>query len=208
MKGLMVKELIEFKKSWIIIAIIILAFSIWSIVAFLPVCLILPMILSAYMFGSVMREEQSKWRQYSIAMPYGRKEYVSAKYLAQILSLLISIVIITVLWGISSVKMGFFDKGLLTVLILLACVVGLVYPLIMFPITMAFSSNTGRLFFIIFNGAIGGLGGATISDDSFINTVLIGKITSLTPFVILAVIVAAYLLSWGLSIKIYEKRDL
>lgn len=208
MKGLLVKELIEFKKSWIIIAIVILAFSIWSIVAFLPVCLILPMIFSAFALGSVMRDEQSRWRQYSIAMPYGRKEYVLAKYLAQILSLLISIVIITVLWGISSVKMGFFDKELLTVLLLSACVVGIVYPLIMFPITMAFSSNTSRLFFLILNGFIGGLGGTTLSNDRFINTVLTSKITSLTPFVILAVIVALYLLSWGLSIKIYEKRDL
>lgn len=208
MKGLMVKELIEFKKSWIITAIIILAFSIWSIVAFLPVCLILPMFLSAFTFGSVMRDEQSRWRQYSIAMPYGREKYVSAKYLAQILSLLLSMVIIAVIWVISSVKMGFFDKELLAVLLLLTCVVGLVYPLIMFPVTMVFSSNMGRLFFLVLNGFIGGLGGATVTEDSFINTVSTIKITSVTPFVILAVIVAAYLLSWGLSIKIYEKRDL
>lgn len=208
MKGLLVKELIEFKKRWIVTAIMVLFFSIYSITVALPMCLILPMLISAVVFGSFIHEEQSKWRQYSIVMPYGRKKYVSSKYLAQTLSLLLSIVIIVMLWVISSVKSGFFDKELLAVLLLLACVAGLVYPLIIFPVTMAFSSSTGRLFFLIINGAVGGLSGMTVTDDSFLNTVLTSKITSVTPFVILAVIVAAYLLSWGLSIKIYEKRDL
>ena len=186
----------------------ILVFSIYSITVALPACLILPPLLSAVVFGSFIHEEQSKWRQYSIVMPYGRKKYVSSKYLAQILSLLLSIVIIAMLWVISSVKNGVFDTELLAVLLLLACVVGLIYPLVIFPITMAFSSSTGRFFFLIINGAIGGLSGVTISDDSFHNTVSTSKITSITPFVILAVIVALYLISWGLSIKIYEKRDL
>lgn len=208
MKGLMVKELIEFKKRWIITAIIILVFSIYSITVALPMCLILPPVLSAVVFGSFIHEEQSKWRQYSIVMPYGRKKYVSSKYLAQILSLLFSMVIIAILWVISSVKNGVFDTGLLVVLLFSACVVGLIYPLVIFPITMAFSSSTSRLFFLILNGAIGGFSGMTITGDNFINAVSTSKITSITPFIILAVIVAVYLLSWVLSIKIYEKRDL
>lgn len=208
MKGLIIKELIEFKKRWIITAIMILVFSVYSIIAALPICLILTPFFSAVVFGSFIHEEQSKWRQYSIVMPYGRKKYVSSKYLAQIMSLLFSMVIIAVLWVISSVKNGIFDAGLLVVLLVSACVAGLIYPLVIFPITMAFSSNTGRLFFSILNGAIGGFIGVTITDESFINTVSTSKITSITPFIILAVIAAVYLLSWILSIKIYEKRDL
>lgn len=208
MKGLIVKELIEVKKRWIITTIMILVFSICSITGALPTCLILPMLLSAVVFGSFVHEEQSKWRQYAIVMPYGRKKYVSSKYLMQILSLLFSMVIIAVLWVISSVKNEVFDTGLLAVLLLSACVVGLIYPLIIFPVTMAFSSSTSRFIFLFLNGVIGGLSGITITDDNIINAVSTSKITSITPFIILAVIIALYLLSWVLSIKIYEKRDL
>ena len=208
MKGLIMKEFIMFKKSWIITAILILIFSIYSITTALPMCLILTPLFSAVTFGSFAHDEQSRWLQYSVAMPYGRKKYVSSKYLSQLLSLLFSMVIITVLWVVSSVINGDFNTELLGVILWSACVAGLIYPMIILPVTMAFSSSTSRLFFLIINGAIGGLGGVTVTDDSFLNTVLTSKITSVTPFVILAVIVALYLLSWGLSIKIYEKRDL
>lgn len=208
MKGLIVKELIEFKKRWIITAIMILVFSIYSITVTLPMCLLLTPFLSAVVFGSFIHDEQSKWRQYSIVMPYGRKKYVSSKYLAQILSLLFSMVIIAVLWVISSIKNGIFDIGLFIALLFSACVAGLIYPLVIFPITMTFSSSTSRLFFSIINGFIGGFTAVTIMDEDFINTLSTSKITSITPFIVLAVIVSVYLLSWVLSIKIYEKRDL
>lgn len=208
MKGLIVKELIEFKKRWIITVIIFLIVSIYSVTVAFPVCIIMTPLFSVVVFGSFTHDEQSKWLQYSIAMPYGRTRFVSSKYLAQLLALLFSLVVITLLWVVSSIKNGNFNTELFGVILWAACVAGLIYPMMLIPVSMAFSSNASRLFFIIVNGVIGGLSGATIADESFLNTFSTSKITSITPLVILAIIAAMYLLSWGISIKIYEKRDL
>ncbi|MDE5854161.1 MAG: ABC-2 transporter permease, partial [Ruminococcus sp.] len=71
MKGLIIKEFIMFKKHLFTFGLIILVFSVTSIFAENSLYLILPVFLSILPVNFMALDEQSKWNQYSLALPYG-----------------------------------------------------------------------------------------------------------------------------------------
>ena len=91
MKGLITKELIALKKQLFILSILIIAFSAASIWGELSFCMVIPMFLSIFSINSLTMDEQSKWQQYSISLPYSRKTIVSSKYVTTLIVLTISV---------------------------------------------------------------------------------------------------------------------
>lgn len=210
MKGLITKELIMLKKQLFALSVLIITFSAASIWGELSFCMVIPMFLSIFSINSLTVDEQSKWQQYSISLPYSRKIIVSSKYVTTIIVLMISVLVLTVCYFISgfvhsehSIKLSLLiSGGLLT---------GTVYPILFFPLALKLSSLNGRTVLFIINAVFGGILGAlacTFLDSEFSSDVSVFSRFEFLPLIILAVVIVLYLISWIISIKIYEKRDL
>lgn len=208
MKGLLLKELFMLRKSWLAIAILVVTFSIVGIFSGeTGMLLIVPLFLSVWSVSFMNMDEISKWQQYSLALPYGRRKIVLSKYLMILILNTLSIVFV-VLCYLISVALGKngFSADLLLTLILLSLIAGLVYSSLLLPLVYKLNTEKGRMVLMIINGIVGGSSVAFMQTSVFGD--IFGNIAGFLPLVILAVVVVVYLLSWQLSVRIYEKRDL
>ena len=214
MKGLIIKEFIMFKKHLFTFGLIILVFSVTAIFAENSLYLILPVFLSILPVNFMALDEQSKWNQYSLALPYGRKNIVSSKYIFSFILTLISMMILTVVYIISHFINS--EAGInLTYLLFWSFVMGNIYPAIMIPLAFKFNATNSRTILLVINCIFGGIvGGATTILVSLDNKVTIYKTlfklfnSPILPVVIIAAIILLYFISWAIVVKIYEKREL
>ena len=214
MKGLIIKEFIMFKKQLFTFGIIILVFSVTAIFAENSFSLILPVSLSILPVNFMTLDEHSKWNQYSLALPYGRKNIVSSKYIFSFILTLISMMILTVVYIISHFINS--EAGInLTYLLFWSFVMGNIYPAIMIPLAFKFNATNSRTILLVINCIFGGIvGGATTILVSLDNKVTIYKTlfklfnSPILPVVIIAAIILLYFISWAIAVKIYEKREL
>lgn len=213
MKGLVLKELIMLKKQWLILSIIAIAFSLSSISGEKSMfILIIAVFLSILPVNFMTQDEISKWQQYSLALPYGRKNIVSSKYVFTFILSLISMAVITIV-HIVSYFVNSESVFNLPVLLVLCFLVGNIYPLIMLPLAFRFNYTNRRMILMVINCCIGGAvgGGTSIllykAGPLYKNLINIFS-SPFIPFVIIAVVVVIYLISWCISVKVYEKKDL
>lgn len=215
MKGLILKDLIMLKKQWISYLFMVGGFAVASI-GNISFGLIMTVIMSILPINMMSLDEMSRWQQYAVVLPYGRKNIVSSKYIFYVMNTLFSMAILTIIYIISSIVKPETEISL-PIILIGGLVAGNIYPLIMLPLVFKFNSSTGRTILIIismiFGGIIGGLTSALafqeIDGETNINETLINIFNSpFLPVVIIAVIAVLYLISWAISVKIYEKRDL
>lgn len=208
MKGLLLKELFMLRKSWFTIAILVVTFSIVGIFSGeTGMLLIVPLFMSVWSVSFMNMDEISKWQQYSIALPYGRRKIVSSKYLMILILNAFSIVFV-VLSYLISIALGKveFSADLLLMLMFLSLIMGIAYPSLLLPLVYKLNTEKGRMFLMIINGVVGGVSVALMQTSVFGD--VFGNIAGFQPFIIVVVVAVLYLLSWQLSVKIYEKRDL
>lgn len=212
MKGLLLKELFMLRKSWFAFALLIATFVIIGIFSGESgMLLFLPLFMSIWSVSFMNMDEVSRWQQYSLVLPYGRKKIVSSKYLMMLIMSGVSFVLV-VLSYLISVALGKvdFSANLLLTLMLLSLIIGFVYPSFLLPLVYKLNTEKGRILLMLINGTIGGISSVFfmgIMDTSVFGDIF-SNIAGFMPFIIIAVVAVLYLLSWQLSIKIYEKRDL
>ncbi len=207
MKALLLKEflLLRMYKIWFIILIAV--FGLFGI--FVPYgSLFIPFYLSIAVCGNINNDEKSKWTIYSHSLPFERKEYVFAKYISAFIIALAGVVIIVVTALISSL----FDHSLYNIeLLFFLCAVSVgisLVPLSVYlPFAYRFNSQVGGIVLaIVYFGAIMCLPVVFIT---CIMGEMLGVVHAIsTSLIAMAVIIAIFLLSWFISVKIYEKRDL
>ncbi|MDE6520242.1 MAG: ABC-2 transporter permease [Ruminococcus sp.] len=210
MKGLLLKELFTLRKSWFAFTILNVAFAIVGIFGGeTGMLLIVPLFMSIWTVSFMNMDEISKWQQYSLALPYGRRKIVSSKYL-MILILNASSIVFVVFNYFISVALGKvdFSADLLFTLMLLSLIMGIVYPSLLLPLVYKLNTEKGRMVLMIMNGIVGGMSVCFTQTTSILGDNIFGNIAGFLPFIVVAVVAILYLLSWQLSIKIYEKRDL
>lgn len=211
MKGLMIKEIIMIKKLLIPIILFVATGIITGVFGGNPFFgFILAIFLSAMVIGNYNRDELSKWNQYSVAMPWERKTVVSFRYILIITLSFISTVLSTTIY-LMSVATGKceFSGEMLTVVAIGSFTISLLLPTFCTPITLKFSSNTAMFALMIVGGGIGGLSAAILSEDDLVN--IVGKLSgvaNLIPYIIAVAILVLYAVSWAISLKIYQKKDI
>lgn len=209
MKGLLLKELIMFRKSCFSIIILIGTFTLIGIFSGEPqMLLIVSLFMSIWSFSFLNMDEVSRWKQYSIALPYGRKKIVSSKYLMMLILDAFSIVLISICYLISVVigKTG-FSVDFMLMLIFLSVIMGLVYPIIILPLNYKFNTEKSRLILMIINGAMGAIS-VMVMQSSIISVNTLNDIAEYIPLIVLVAVALLFVGSWALSVKIYEKKDL
>ncbi len=209
MKGLLLKELFMIKKSWVTLVIFFIAFGLGGIGNDF-ICFMLPLFVSILLYGHINYDEQSKWQQYSIALPYGRKMIVSSKYAAMAIGAVVTTVLVALLYGVTIAigKVEFSLNDLVGHLVL-SLAIGIVYPAFFLPLAYKFNSEKGRTIMLFLNGAVGACSVFLLSTIEATGILVkLSNYTNILPYIAIAAVLLLFALSWHISVKIYEKRDL
>lgn len=207
----MIKEIIMIKKLLIPLILFVATSIISGVFGGNPFfCFILAMFLSAMVIGNYNRDELSKWNQYSIAMPWERKTVVSFRYILMITLSCIATILSTTIY-LLSVTVGNceFSGEMLTVIAIGSFTISLLLPTFCTPFTLKFSSNTAMYALLMLGGGIGGLSAAIFSEDDLVK--IVGKlsgIANLIPYLMIVVMLVLYAVSWAISLKVYQKKDI
>ena len=158
-----------------------------------------PMTLYAY-------DEREKWKAYCAALPVSRRQYVSGKYIMGLLSiaavLVLSLVVHTATYLAVPGRMVDYLLDFLSILPACAAM-GFITPALSLPLMFRFGAEKARIAYIIVLAGI-----ASISSVFLRAPWNIPPAVSLPPRLAYAAAPVLYLLSWALSMAIYEKREL
>ena len=213
MKGLLVKDLYMSKTYCRVYLLIAAAFL--ALYAFSSVnghenlfFLLYPTVLAGMVpINLIAYESQCKWEQFAGTLPYTRAQLVSAKYLIGLMFFGILLVMTLAVMGIAMAIVGRFSPALLwsqSVLMALCFFGSCTFIL---PLVFRFGIEKARIMYLVMIGLVCGLTAAigVVSNGS----AYAGgwQMPRAIPLVVLAAVVL-YLLSWGLSIRFYQKREL
>lgn len=213
MKALILKEFLMLKKGSFTILLLIVAFGVAGLFGNPSILLMIPFFVSTLQYGFINQDEQSRWKQYSLTLPYGRSKIISSKYVTMAILTAISAVVVMLFYIIYAIinNATLTFNGALAYMIL-ALVTGLIYPTFILPIAFRFSSEKGRLCFALIGGLSGAMAGMFMSilSDKDINKIFVdfSESANIFPYTALGVVAVLFALSWLISIKIYKKRDL
>lgn len=207
MKGLLLKDFYlswRYCRAFLVIVAVFLAVSftgddnIFFLIYPIMIASVIPMTLVSY-------DEHDKWTAYSGTLPYTRAQLVSTKYLVGMcfgsVAFLISMAATTVrmLTGEGFVLEQFALVG--TALLVLGCI----GPAVILPYVFKYGAEKGRMAFYITIGLF--TAAATVLAGMGFQ--IQGMSSGLWPLAAVAgVSVLLYALSWWLSIRFYQKRDL
>lgn len=217
MKGLLTKEFILIEKN-ITTFFIVITFALLGIFSdgtfFLVYAAI---ILGSIPVGNMTYDETSRWQQYSISMPYKRNWIVATKYIVTMLLTLLSAVLMAISTAVSMLRDGDFDiqTSILTLSIVVA--IGLIFPALSFPLNFKFGTTKGNILRLIILGTFTAACtsivfiGLDVGDEVFGEHIL-HKFSMLSSISIAAIILGVtaiiFTLSWIISIKVFENKDL
>ena len=203
MKGLIRKDLymaVSCSKTYLIICVLFLVMGAFGepgafILAY-PIMLssMIPVTLLSY-------DEHDHWNDYSCTLPYTRAQLVTVKYIMGGLGAL-SVWILTILvQGLRMGVSGDFTMGPFLGQMLLLLSAGLLPPAFCLPFIFKLGSEKGRLAYMVSLGLFCGL------------AFVLGEIPTeggmaLSPILPVLIALGVYLISWRVSIRIYEKREL
>lgn len=206
MQGLLLKDWYMIKKycrAYLLLTVIFTVVSFFGednlFLIFYPclLCGVIPVNLIAY-------DENSRWTQYSEALPYTRAQIVSSKYLIGIF-IQLAVMILTVI--AQSVRMNMAGNFSLSELLMIALTMLSIAGLssaICLPFIFKMGVEKGRTAYYVMVGIV--CAGA-VSASMVFGEQAEAQID--LPIAIIAVIsVAIYALSWYLSIQFYKKREL
>ena len=200
MKGLLLKDYYMTVKYCRMLILMVLIFAAVSAVSNSIFLISYPFIIAGVLPVSLYAyDEKSGWCRYADAMPYSRAQQVSAKYISALVFICLVMLICTVgkaLTGDSFIE----DFSLLVML----CGTGLLSAAVLLPFVLKFGSEKGRwaYYAVIIIACV--IAAAVFDTGSAVALELTGTAAAC----ILAGCGLLFGLSWLLSIKIYEKREL
>ena len=210
MKGLVFKEIITIFKNNKLSIIVIPAFALFGLFNKQNMFLMLvPVLFAMLPLGQMTHDELCHWDRYVQCMPVNKKKIVSSKYAIVIILSLIAAVIIGIVMGIMNYKNN-GDINEVIFMILSSLLIGISVPCISIPINLKFGTAKGRVIYLIIVGCICGILPAVMLSDSkklSLKMMDIFSNTALFSAVCTAVIVVMLLISWIISVKIYEAKE-
>lgn len=208
MRGLLIKDGYLAWAHFKMYILMVLAFSLLSaadpgnfFLVFYPcmLCGMIPVNLMAY-------DERSKWDVYTALMPFTRAQIVTSKYLVGIIGQGIILTLVAVVNIVRMALSGSVDWqylfDLMGIMIMLAAV-SVALPL---PFIFRSGVEKGRMGYYVMIGLAGvssGVAGGLLGDN-----VAAFTLPELAVPIMVLIGMSVYALSWWLSVKFYEKREL
>lgn len=157
MLGLIKKDLFLIKSNLKILATLFVIYGFMSFQGEMDLSFILPFMSVAIMISTFSYDTYNKWDAYVITLPGGRKNSVKAKYLATIILITITTVIITII----SVGISYSHTKVVDVPGIFSTIMGAVFATIllqslMYPAIYKFGIENARIgiFIVVFGIAI------------------------------------------------------
>ena len=207
MKGLLRKDLYMTAAYFRVFLVLL---GVFLVVGFLPAVqentffVVYPMLIGMMLPVSLISyDERFHWNRSCDAMPCSRAQVVSAKYLLTLISVLL-IFALTMLG--QAVRLGAAGRlGELSSFVPLLLLLGFVGPSLLLPIIFRLGAEKGRLAYFVAVGVVvaGGVGLSTGADSPLAP----GRASLPIPLAVLGCL-GVFALSWLLSIKLYETREL
>lgn len=207
MKGLLRKDIYQmwkYYKMYYILAIIMEIASIWaSGNLFLAVY---PLVLMCMVPSNMQTvDESGKWELYCGTLPCTRKQVVTGKYLIGPMMAFPVLVLVAVCQCLQMGLAGNFTWGSLRDVLLVCLTMVLLMPAVSLPLMFKFGTTKSRMVqFVVIGFFIAIVTVWTLmmnQDAPYLPVFNKGLVTVL-------VMAVVYLLSWRLSVRFYEKRDL
>lgn len=207
MKGLLLKDFYMLKSYCRMVFIIMILFMGIAIVrnetstSFLlayPYVLaaMLPMTLVAY-------DEREKWCIYSQTLPVSKAQYVSAKYILGLILVLAACLLSSGAFAIKQILNAAFAWEDFTAMLEFAAG-GMIAAAVLMPFVFRFGSEKGRIVYFMILIAFF----ATVFIISDVDITVTLPIMVNPSILIAPVGIFFYLLSWWISVSLYEKREL
>ena len=157
-----------------------------------------PMILAGSMpFSFFAYDDRSRWNQYCDTLPVSRKTVVSSRYIITLL-FVGAVFLLTAAFQLFS---PYFSLQTYTANLSVLIVMGLLTPTVLMPLTFRVGVEKGRLFYYLIIGSFCAISVMTASSPITIQTSL--------PLVLLPIVsILLFILSWPLSVRIYEQKEL
>lgn len=207
MKGLLLKDLYQtwkYYKLYFLIAVVFTLISVWGNNN--PFFTAYPFFFMGMIpVGLLNLDEASKWEVYCGTLPCTKAEAVSGKYL---MGLLVTLPVLTLTLGTQLLRMGFagaWSLGELDGILMVCVVLAFLIPAITLPTSFYFGSTKGRIIqFAAVAVFVGGTSALGIIREGQLPAFLNGRAV---PWVIMLAVMGLYALSWYLSVRFYEKRE-
>ena len=201
MKGLLLKDFYVMKRELRAFLFIIVFFTAFSFVGennsfFMFYGLIMLPIVN---ISLISYDERSHWDSFLEATPVSRSTAVTEKYLLNLLLLLLWSPVVLAVYLIQAANLGSPVQA-----VCICIYMALFFPAIIYPFIFALGSEKGRFAYFIFifaAMAIVAAGVSLMDQGAFVIPANLSLILLLPP-------IAAYLISWRISVALYKKRAL
>lgn len=207
MKGLLLKDFYMIWKQLKMNFLVSIVFTVLSlfndnniVFAILPIMLTgaMPITLLAY-------DERSRWTEYCGSLPYSGSQIVSAKYLIGLIMQTVfslAIFIVMIFRNSSFVR---FTPGEDFMSVVVMFIIALMFPTICMPFSLKFGTEKGRMIYYVVVAAVAGAVMLVMESTDDIHEV-VNSNARLMPLILIGLVVL-YVLSWILSITIYNNRE-
>ncbi|MDD2470492.1 MAG: ABC-2 transporter permease [Methanocorpusculum sp.] len=201
--GLMLKDLLNLRPMTKTLVVMFLIFG----VIFIPMGNVMTVYFLLMIFAALLpmtslsMDDMAKWDRYALTMPVTRKDIVKSKYLLMVMFFGIVIVISGIIAAVSHYLMP--ETATPFWFIFLVGALGIFYGSLLLPLLYKFGSEKARylMFVLMVVAGIILVGWFALFGDSFSGDLL--------PYVLLTCVVSivAFLVSYNVSVRIYEKKE-
>lgn len=209
MKGLLIKEFIMFRKNCIAPIIFLIFIMFAGIMGQSQMIMFAPIFISILPSSYMTFDETSRWDIYSLIIPAKRSNIVSSKYIFTLVLISISIILAALsgFIGLNIDKENEFVWSSFLSLIEALIIVGLIFPMVILPFNFKLGTAKARIATMIFAGFIGGSAAIFANSEELNLALIFSDMSGLVKIIIAATVAMLFLISWGLSILFYNKRE-
>ncbi len=217
MKGLLLKDLYMFWKYCRAYLLLVAAFLVFSTIssdnAFF---LIYPSLMTSLVPMSVLAyDEQHKWHQYALTLPYNRKQLVSVKFLLGLMAGGFIVLATALSQSIRMAVEGSFQISELLTLVGTVFAACFLTPSLSLPFIFKLGAEKGRIYYSISIGVVCAVAAMLSVRTSLASGVQnpLSSTVSIMPNPLFSIALlclaaaAVYGFAWWLSIRFYEKRE-
>ena len=209
MLGFIKKDLLMIKSNLKVLIILMFVYGVMVYRGEMNLSFLLPFMSVMIMMSTFSYDTYNKWDAYAIALPNGRKNSVRSKYLATILLIISTTIILTIL----SVVISYAQSNVLDFENIISTILGAVFATtllqsFMYPAIYKFGVEKARIgiFIVVFGIAIiGGIVAKFINFESIFKT--LDNLGNYWMIILPMIMIVVLYLSYRISEGIYKKKE-
>lgn len=206
MKGLLIKDILNLKKSFSTVVIMIILYFLFAFKSGDPSILVgmIVLLLTMMSITSISYDDLAKWDKFALAMPIKREKIVFSKYILSVLLSLVGVIISTAIGYVIILLKGKMSLSDFLITSYIIFGVSIIFSCIILPLVFKFGVEKGRLMIMavlaipmVIAYVLSEVGIPMPTDNQLI------ILLKVSPLILLAFIY----ISSSISYNIYRKKD-